>query len=152
MEKSSLGRDDTHKQEAFRKHLNFDCGWDVQPTQAGIWLGVCVCVLVTQSCLTLCNSMDCSPPGYSVHGDSPSKNTGVDCHSLIQGIFPTQGSSPGLLHCRETLPSEPPGKPWLGVVNIQERKAVEGDEVEKVDVHDLLSLDLVLELRISEYF
>jgi hypothetical protein len=36
MEKSSLGRDDTHKQEAFRKQLNFDCGWDVQPTQAGI--------------------------------------------------------------------------------------------------------------------
>ena len=29
---------------------------------------VCVCVLVTQSCLTLCNLMDCSPPGSSVHG------------------------------------------------------------------------------------
>ena len=29
---------------------------------------VCVCVLVTQSCLTLCGSMDCSPPGSSVHG------------------------------------------------------------------------------------
>ena len=34
-------------------------------------------VLVAQSCLTLCNPMDCSPPGSFVHGDSPGKNTGV---------------------------------------------------------------------------
>ena len=32
-----------------------------------------------------------------------SRNTGVDCHSLLQRIFPTQGSSPGLLHCRQIL-------------------------------------------------
>ena len=31
-------------------------------------VSVCVCVCVTQSCLTLCDSMDCSPPGSSVHG------------------------------------------------------------------------------------
>ena len=49
--------------------------------------------LVTQSCLTLCDPMDCSPPGFSVHGDSPGKNTGVRCHALLQGIFPTQGSN-----------------------------------------------------------
>ena len=30
-----------------------------------------------QSCLTLCNLMDCRPPGFSVHGDSPGKNTGA---------------------------------------------------------------------------
>ena len=48
-------------------------------------------VLVTQSCLTLCNPMDCSPPGSSVHGDSPGKNTGVGCYALLQRIFPTQG-------------------------------------------------------------
>ena len=53
-----------------------------------------------QSCPSLCNSMDCGPPGSSVHGDSPDKNTGVDCHALLQGIFPTQGSNPGLVHCR----------------------------------------------------
>ena len=34
--------------------------------------------------------MDCSPPGSSVHGDSPGENTGVGCHALLQGIFPTQ--------------------------------------------------------------
>ena len=50
--------------------------------------------------------MDCSPPGSSVHGYSPGKNTGVDCHALLQGIFPTQRSNPSLpqlLHCRQIL-------------------------------------------------
>ena len=63
---------------------------------------LCVC-LVTQSCLTLCNSMGCSPPGFSAHRDSPGKNTRVGCHALLQGIFPTQGSNPGLPHCRWIL-------------------------------------------------
>ena len=45
--------------------------------------------------------MDCSPSGSSVCGDSPGRNTGVGCHFLLQRIFPTQGSSPGLLYCRE---------------------------------------------------
>ena len=56
-----------------------------------------------QSCPTLCNHMDCSPPGSSVHGVSPGKNNGLGCHALLQGIFSTQGSSPGLLHCRWIL-------------------------------------------------
>ena len=47
--------------------------------------------------------MDCSLPGSSVHGDSPGKNTGVGCHSLLQRIFPTQGSNSGLPHCRQVL-------------------------------------------------
>ena len=47
--------------------------------------------------------MDCSLPGSSVHGDSPGKNTGVGCHALLQEIFPTQGSNPSLLHCRQIL-------------------------------------------------
>ena len=53
--------------------------------------------------LTLCDSRDSSPPGSSVHGDSPGKNTGVDCHALFQRIFPTQGLNPGLPHCRWIL-------------------------------------------------
>ena len=52
---------------------------------------------VTQSCLTLCDMMNCNPPGSSVHGDSPGKNTGMGCHAPLQGIFPTQGSNPCLL-------------------------------------------------------
>jgi len=47
--------------------------------------------------------MDCSQLGSSVHGDSPGKNTGVGCHALLQGIFPIQGSNPGLPHCRQIL-------------------------------------------------
>ena len=35
--------------------------------------------------------------------DFPDKNTGVGCHFLLQGIFSTQGSNPGLPHCRQTL-------------------------------------------------
>ena len=35
--------------------------------------------------------------------DSPGKNTGVGCRLLLQGIFPTQGSNPGLPRCRQTL-------------------------------------------------
>ena len=59
--------------------------------------------LVTWSCPTLCDLMDCSPPGSSVHGDSPGKSTGVGCRALLQGIFPTRGSNPGLLYCRWIL-------------------------------------------------
>ena len=42
-----------------------------------------VCANLLQLCPTLCNPMDCSPPGYSVHGDSLGKNTGVHCHFLL---------------------------------------------------------------------
>ena len=123
--------------------------------------------LVTQSCMALCDPMDCSPPDPFVHGilqarilewvavptsrgsswprdriqvshrqilyclsflllshsvesdflrprglyptrllcpwDSLGKNTEMGCHALVQGIFPTQGSNPGLLHCRQIL-------------------------------------------------
>ena len=70
-------------------------------TRGVFWLyHVC---LVTQMCPTLCDPMDCSPPGFSVHGDSPGKNTGVGCHALLQGIFPTQGLNPGLPHHKHIL-------------------------------------------------
>ena len=48
---------------------------------------------VTQSCLTVCN----------LGRNSPGQNTGVGCHSLLQGIFPTQGLNPGVPHCRRIL-------------------------------------------------
>ena len=113
----------------------------------------CACVHANslQSCLTLCNPIDCSPPGPSVHGvlqprtlewvaisfskrnyrkkgkslscvrffatpwtvacqAPPSMGfsrqeyrNGVGCHFLLQGLFPTQGLSPGLPHCRWIL-------------------------------------------------
>ena len=62
-----------------------------------------VLCLVSQLCPTLCDPMDCSLPGSSVHGDSPGKNTRVGCHASLMVIFPTQGSNPGLLYCRRFL-------------------------------------------------
>ena len=61
--------------------------------------------LVDQSCLTFWDPLDCSQSGSSVHEDSPGMNTGVGLHALPQGIFPTQGSNPGLPHCRWILNS-----------------------------------------------
>ena len=75
------------------------------------------CVLVTQSCPTLCAPIDCScqaPLSMEFSG----QNTGVGCHFLLQSIFPTQGSNQGLLHCRQSsLPPEPPGKPKYSIHN-----------------------------------
>ena len=94
-------------------------GTDFQSGKMNTWCGwivtcvcVCVCVCVcAQSCLTLCDPMDFSPPGSCVHGDSPGKNTGAGCHCLLQGIFPTQGIQPGSPAPQaDSLASEPPGK------------------------------------------
>ena len=58
---------------------------------------------VAQSCLTLCNPLDCSPPGSSINGIFPGKSTRVGCHFLFWGIFPTQGWNSDLLCCRQML-------------------------------------------------
>ena len=66
----------------------------------------CVRAKSLQSCPTLYDPVDCSPPGSSVHGILQAKNTGVGGHALLQGIFLTQGSNPSLLqllHCRQIL-------------------------------------------------
>ena len=74
--------------------------------------------LVAQSCLTLCNLMDCRLPGSSVPGDSSGKNTWVDFHALLQGVFPTQDRTNVSLQV-DSLPSEPPEKPKnTGVGNL----------------------------------
>ena len=44
-----------------------------------------------QSCPTLCDPVGCSLFDSSVQGDSIDRNTGVGCHALLQGIFPTRG-------------------------------------------------------------
>ena len=53
-----------------------------------------LCAKLLQSCPTLCDPMDCNPPGSSIHGDSPGQNT-----DLLQGLFPTQGLNPRLCSC-----------------------------------------------------
>ena len=65
-------------------------------TCAQLFLHVCS---VAQSYQTLCDPTDCSPPGSSVHGISPGKNTAVGCRFLPL-IFPVQGLNPCLLQLR----------------------------------------------------
>ena len=93
-----------------------DTRLDLTETPAPSRLGLRPCPVgfqsapACQSCLTLCDPMDCGPPG-SCPWDSPGKNTRLGCHFLLQGIFSTQGSSLGLLcllHCTRFFTSEPP--------------------------------------------
>ena len=58
---------------------------------------------VVQSCPTLCDPMDCSPPGSSVHGILQARILEWVAISFSRGIFPTQGSNPGLPDCRQIL-------------------------------------------------
>ena len=58
---------------------------------------------VIQSCLTLCDPMDSSPPGSSIHGIFQARLLEWVAISFCRESSPTQGSNPGLLHCRQTL-------------------------------------------------
>ena len=57
------------------------------------------CAKSLQSCPNLCDPVDCSPSGSSVHRILQARI--LECHSLLQGIFRTQRWKPGLLHCRQ---------------------------------------------------
>ena len=87
-------------------------------------MDVFMCVQSFQSCPTLGDPKDCSPPGSSIHGDSPGRNIGVGCHTPLQGIFSTQGLNPCLLCLlrwqASSLPLVPPRKPhkWTNAVLI----------------------------------
>ena len=60
-------------------------------------------MLVTQLCPTLCDPCGLQFARLLCLWNSPGKNTGMGCHSLLKGIFPSQGSNPGVLHCRQIL-------------------------------------------------
>ena len=83
-------------------YSNYYCSSHQIQALHSIGMFLSLCVSVTQSCPTLCNPMDCSPPGSSVQ-NSPGRNTGEGSLSLFQQIFLTQRSNPGLLHCRQIL-------------------------------------------------
>ena len=74
----------------------------------------CCCCAQSLSHNQLCDPMNCSPPGSSIREIFPSKNTGVGCHFLLQGVFPNPGikltslSSPTLAGGPFT--TAPPGK------------------------------------------
>ena len=71
-------------------------------------------VIVTQSCLTLCDPMDCSLPGSYVHGILQTRILEWVAIPFFGGIFPIQGLKLGLLHWQaDSLQSKPPGKPTV---------------------------------------
>ena len=81
--------------------------WVVGKIQFPVVVGLC---LVAQLCLTLCDPSDCSPPGSSVHGDFPGKNTAVGCPP--PGDLPNPGIEPRSSAWQvDSLPS---GKPSCG--------------------------------------
>ena len=82
-----------------------------------------------QSCPTLCDPMDCSSPGSLLcPWGSLDKDTEMGCHALLQGIFPTQASNPGvlrLLHWQVgSLSLAPPGKPVGCLSSVQSLRHV----------------------------
>ena len=85
----------------------------VLPTNIQGWLplGLTLCAKLLQLCPTLCDLIDCSLPGSSVHGDSPGKNTRVGCHALPSGDRPNPGTETKSAALQaDSLSSEPPGK------------------------------------------
>ena len=78
--------------------------WLLSHQRLSITKHACFQAKLLQLCPTLCDPMDCSPPGSSVHGTSQATwSTGVGCHALLQEIFPTQGLNLGFLLCRQIL-------------------------------------------------
>ena len=110
-----------------------NCYWEIYHWQGAAGSkGALVCESASVSCLVVCYFL--RPYGlYPIRllcpRNSPGKNTGVGSHSLLQGIVPTQGLNPGLLHHRQllySLLSEPPGKPHLTLyTKIDSRWAIE---------------------------
>ena len=71
-----------------------------------------LCGLLLSCTQLFCDPMDCSLPGSSVHGISQARILKWVASLLLQGICPTQGSNPRLLHCQaNSFNTEPPGKP-----------------------------------------
>ena len=60
-------------------------------------------VLVPQLCLTLCEPQGLEPTRLLCPWDTPGKNTGVGCRSLLQEIFLSQGIDQGFPHCRQAI-------------------------------------------------
>ena len=79
---------ETASPRGLRKHSSADT-W-VWASWSIFWISA-VCVKLLQSCLTLCNPTDCSSARLLCPWNSPGKNTGVGCLSLLQGISPTRG-------------------------------------------------------------
>ena len=74
--------------------------WQVPPGEPSCW---CEVKLKSLSCIQLFATSRTVAYQALCPWDFPGKSTGMGCHFLLQGIFPTQGLNPGLPHCRQTL-------------------------------------------------
>ena len=97
------------------------------------------CAMLSHSVVSDCDPMDCSPPGSSVLGDSSNKNTGVGCcDALLQGIFPTQGLNPGVLHSRRILYHQATREPWR---RVRHAKCQAGIKISGTNINNLRYAD-----------
>ena len=81
-----------------------------------IYVGcVCVCVLITQSCPTLYNPMDCSPPGFSVHEILQARIQEWVASSFSRGFSWSRNWTQVRSLQADSLLSEPPGKPQVDI-------------------------------------
>ena len=108
---------------------------------------------VTHSCPTLCHHVDYSPPGFLCAWSFSGKHTGVSCHFLLQGVFLTQVSNLGLLHCRWILlPLSHLGSPLITIgkfiffspalatfIKVKKKNALPWNKSQKVTQSDLKS-------------
>ena len=85
-------------------HLNHDNFLECQRVLTVLPIQTYCYCLAAKSCPTLLQPHGRQPTRLLCPWDFPGKNIGVDCHFPLQGIFPKQGSSPHLLHCRHSLP------------------------------------------------
>ena len=92
---SESGREKEIHSQQQNQHLNYSC----------------VHAKLPQSCLTLCDPVGCSPPGSSVHGDSPGKNTGVGWHASSRGPSRPWDQTHVSYWQAGSSPLTPPGEP-----------------------------------------
>ena len=117
------------------KGTSIHCWWEcklMQPLWRTVWrflkrtknrIAMCVCCSSVQSlsCVQLFATPWTIPARVLCPWNSPSKNTGVGSHSLLQGIFPTLGSNPDLPHCRQILyPLSHQGSLYINCYTIQQ--------------------------------
>ena len=105
-----------HKESDTTERLITHAYWVISPCyKLFIEMTSDICAKLLQSCPTLCDPMDYSLPGSSVHGIFPGKNTGVGCHFPLQGIFLTQELNLSAFQT-DYLLTELRGKPHLFIV------------------------------------
>ena len=79
------------------------CSWSHLPSPSPVPVLPSLCAQLVICCVQLSATPWTVATWLLCPWDSPGRNTGVGCHSLLQGIFLTQGSKLGLLHCRQSL-------------------------------------------------